>query len=460
MNKNDEIELNITAMSSDGVGIGRFDGMAVFVDNTAVGDTVKAHIIKVKSRYAIAIPTKIINPSPDRKEQSCPSFKSCGGCSYRHINYEAELKIKQSTVNDAINRIGGIPLESNNIVPSPKICAYRNKAQYPVAQKGNEIVYGFYAKHSHRVINGENCLLQPPIFDGIMQIIKHWAQTYKISAYNEESKSGILRHIIIRYAETSGEIMVMPVINADVLPKSEELKTALIEKIGKNLKCIAYNVNKKDTNVITGDKCVFIYGNQNITDEICGVKLKISPLSFYQVNRSAAELLYTAAAKYIDNSDKILIDLFCGIGSIGLSIMNLTGDKSKKLYGVEIIPDAVENARQNAVLNGVDNAEFICSNAAVAAKTLETKGVKPDVVIVDPPRKGCTEDLLNTIVNGFMPKKLIYISCDPATLARDVKIMSSYGYTLQEYTPFDLFPKTNHVETCVLITRDKKGQNS
>lgn len=453
MKKNDEIILNITSLSGLGAGIGRYNQMAVFVDGTAVGDTVKAHVIKVKSSYAVAKLIQVITPSPDRQEVDCPTFKQCGGCAFRHITYDAELRVKENGVADAMRRIGGIDMPPKEITPSPLLTGYRNKAQYPVAMGDDGLCYGFYARHSHRVIKSECCALQPIIFEKAMQSVKRWVDENGISVYNEGDGTGLVRHLLLRYGEVTGEVMVVVVINGDTLPSPEPLIEILKSSLGDSLCSLQYNVNKKDTNVILGDKTVVVYGRDYINDEICSVPVRISAASFYQVNRQAAEGLYKKAAAYIDDNDKVIVDLFCGIGTIGLSVLNLCGKEGRTLYGVEIVPAAVENAKQNAVQGGFKNCEFILADAADAAEELRDRNIRPDTVIVDPPRKGCEERLLKTIAHGFEPKKLVYISCDPATLARDSKILNENRYKLKEYSPVDLFPGTAHVETVALFER-------
>lgn len=453
MKKNDQIILEITALSSLGAGIGRHNGFAVFVDQTAVGDTVKAHIIKVKKSFAVGKLLEVVTPSPHRKDVDCPAFKQCGGCSFRHITYQNELQVKNQSVADAINRIGGIDLAPLDITPSPALFAYRNKAQYPFSYDEGGLCYGFFARHSHRVVKNDGCLLQPQVFEKAMQGIKKWADEHGLLAYDEQSGKGLLRHALLRIGETSGEVMVVLVINDDTLPFTDELTHTLKEYIGDALYSLQYNINKKDTNVILGEKTVLVYGKPYINDEICGVKVQISAESFYQVNRAAAEVLYKKAAAYIEQDDKVIIDLFCGIGTIGLSVLNLCGGENRTLYGVEIVPAAIENAKQNATKMGAKNCEFILGDALKAADQLKARGIKPDVVIVDPPRKGCDAGLLNIIANDFAPNKLIYISCDPATLARDSKILNELGYKLKEYSPVDLFPSTAHVETVALFLK-------
>lgn len=457
MKKNEKIKVTIDTLTGDGIGIGRVEDMAVFVPNTAVGETVLAHIIKVKKNYAIGKLLEVTVPSKDRIEIDCPAFKSCGGCAFRHISYEKELSFKQKGVEDAMRRIGGVNIESRNIIPSPNVDFYRNKAQYPIAEQNGQIVYGFFARHSHRVISSVNCKLQPKIFEKVMQTVAWWAKENNISVYNEETGRGLLRHLLIRYAEQSGEVMVVPVINGDTLPFADELSVALENILG-NKFTLCYNVNKKDTNVVLGEATKTVYGKGYITDILCGVTLNISPHSFYQVNRLAAEILYKKAAEYIGDEDRVILDLYCGIGSIGLSLLKLCGEE-KKLYGVEIVPEAVENAKENAKQNGFSDAEFFCADATKAAKMLRDKNIKPDLVVLDPPRKGCDAELINTVSNDFAPKKIIYISCDPATLARDTNLLTQNGYQLIEYTPVDLFPRTGHVETVAYLCRQTDVHN-
>ena len=446
MKKNDIIELNITAISSEGSGIGRYEGLAVFVPMTAIGDTVVVKILKVKSNCAFGKIEKIITPSPDRCENDCPVFSKCGGCVYRHITYDAELRAKQKKVEDAIKRIGGIDMQSQPIC-SDMTYRYRNKAQYPVAE---DYAVGFYANHSHRIIPSGDCLLQPEEFYKISEIFTEWIKNKNLSVYNEQSGSGIIRHLYLRKAVATEELMICIVINGDILPDSDELVELLENEIGNSLKTVVLNINKNRTNVILGDKCKSIYGEGYIYDILCGIKIRINPLSFYQVNRTMAEKLYKKAAEYAEPSGKTVLDLYCGAGTIGLSM----ADKAKEIIGVEIIPEAVKDAEFNAWNNDINNARFVCSDAAKAAESLKNEGVKPDVIIVDPPRKGCSEELLKTIAKDFAPERLVYVSCDPATLARDIKILGGLGYKLKEYTPFDLFPRTHHVETVAKLERN------
>ena len=444
MQKNDNIELEITGMTADGSGIGRYEGMAVFVPGTAAGDRVTAHILKVKKNCAYAKLIDVLTPSADRAEPDCDIFSRCGGCVYRHISYAAECREKTEKVRAAVNRIGGIPLEPQPIISAVKTCGYRNKAQYPVGI-GGEI--GFYAVHSHRIINCNSCRLQPEIFDKIIFACREWINDYRITAYDGETHRGLLRHIYIRIAEKTDEIMFTAVINGKKLPFSDELILKLKAVCKDALKSVQININRENTNVILGNKCVVLYGEPYITDVLCGLKIRLSPLSFYQVNRDMAELLYKKAAEYAKPDGKNIVDLYCGAGTIGLSM----AASAKSVVGVEIVSEAVEDARFNADLNNIKNARFICADASEAAEKLALEGLKPDVVIIDPPRKGCQPELIDIIATRFSPERVVYVSCDPATLARDAARFAEKGYELCEYTPVDLFPRTAHVECAALF---------
>lgn len=448
MQKNDEIEIEITDMTDEGSGIGRYDGMAVFVPCTAVGDRARVLVLKVKKTYAYGKLLKLIVPSPDRAENDCPSFNRCGGCVYRHISYDAECRIKYNRVYEAVKRIGGVDLKPREIIGSDSPDRYRNKAQYPVAGDG---ALGFYAFHSHRIIPCGECALQPELFGKITAAVTEWIRERGISVYNEQTHKGLLRHIYLRIAEKTGEIMAVAVINGEKLPFAEDFVNRLFAVCGESLKSVQLNTNRERTNVILGDKCKTLYGGDYITDILCGVKVRLSPLSFYQVNRATAEKLYKKAAEYAAPDGKVILDLYCGAGTIGLSMAK----KAKRIIGAEIVPEAVEDARYNAKLNGIENAEFICADSAKAAALLKDRGLKPEVVILDPPRKGCSAELINTVAEDFSPERVVYVSCDPATLARDIKIFTEKGYSLTEYTPVDMFPRTAHIECCALLCREK-----
>lgn len=449
MKKNDEIVLEITDVANEGNGIGKYNGIAVFVPFCVPGDVIKARIVKVKKNYCFGKLLDVITPSDIRTETDCPLFTKCGGCVFRNISYQEEIKIKTRKVAEVMKRIGGIDLEPNVAVYG-EVLRYRNKVQYPCDALGN---IGFYSLRSHRVIPFEEgkCLLQPEEFDGVIKLLTGFFKEKNVSFYDETTKKGLIRHIYFRKAFITNEIMAVLVINGKSFKYSNELVESLKNSLGDNLKTVLLNYNTKDTNVVLGNENAVLYGNGYITDIICGVKVRISPNSFYQVNRDMAEKLYKKAAEYAHPYGKIVLDLYCGTGTIGLSMAN----KAKEIIGVEIVPQAVKDARFNADNNGITNATFVCDDAAGAAQQLAVQGIKPDVVIVDPPRKGCDKELLNTIANKFSPERLIYVSCDPATLARDCAVLNELGYEVEEYTPFDLFPKTEHIETVALLSRQK-----
>ncbi len=447
INKNDEFTLEITGYTSEGGGVGHYDGEAVFVENTAVGDTVKCHIIKAKSSYAVGKAVSVIKPSADRIEPDCSAFKSCGGCSYCHISYEAQLKLKADKVRDAFERIGRLSPDIKPVIPSPLTERYRNKAQFPVSRANGTLEIGFYAKKSHRVIECGDCLLQPEEFTEITDIFRRWIQNCGITVYSETTGKGLVRHLYLRKAFATSEIMVCPVINGSTLPHAAELTEAL--KAVKGFSTLVVNINRSNSNVVLGDECVTVYGSGYISDILCGVKVKLSPQSFYQVNRAGAELLYRKAAEYaaVTETDDLL-DLYCGTGTIGLSMAK----SARSLIGVEIIPEAIADAKLNAENNGITNAEFICGDASYAAGLLKERGVTPSVIILDPPRKGCAADLLKTVAD-MVPERIVYVSCDPSTLARDCAVLKNLGYEVREVTPVDMFPKTFHVESVVLLNK-------
>ncbi|MBE6787933.1 MAG: 23S rRNA (uracil(1939)-C(5))-methyltransferase RlmD [Ruminococcaceae bacterium] len=445
MQKNEEYILDIVGVTAEGSGVGRVDGMAVFVPLTAIGDRAKVKILKVKKTFAYGKLLSLVKPSKDRIQNDCPCFNQCGGCVYRHISYGAESQIKENKVYENIKRIGGVDMPPMPIVTcNPE--RYRNKAQYPLSLDGK---VGFYAFHSHRIIPCEDCFLEPQIFSNITKCVEKWAKEFDISIYDENTNKGSLRHVYIRKAEKTGEIMVCLVINGEILPESDALVDLLLSVCGDSLKSVVININKKDTNVILGEKCKTVYGGDCITDILCGVKIRLSPLSFYQVNHAMAEKLYGKAAEYAKPQGKNIIDLYCGAGTIGLSMAK----EANSIIGVEIVPEAIEDAKHNAKINGIENARFICADATTAAKQLAKEGIAADTVIVDPPRKGCSEEVIETIAHAFKPESVVYVSCDSATLARDIKIFSQNGYKLKEYTPCDLFPRTSHVETVVLLCK-------
>ena len=450
MQKNDRINLKIESLTLDGNGVGHADGMAVFVPGTAPGDEIVAHLVKVKKRYAFARLESLVKASPDRVGNDCPAYPQCGGCALRHISYEAELKMKADHVKDCFERIGHIETEVRPIKHGQDL-RYRNKAQYPLEEGKEGLKIGFYARRSHRVVDCRDCLLQPKSFEAIVNAFDKWIKKHNIPTYDEAEQKGLLRHIYIRQAHRTGQVMICPVINGKQLPFAEALIESLL-KADPNIKSIVLNINTENTNVVLGEKSLTIWGSDYITDRLCGLDFRISPLSFYQVNTKGAEILYGQAAEYAGLTGKeTVLDLYCGAGTIGLCM----ADKAKEIIGVESVPQAVEDAKVNAQINNINNARFICADAAQAAEQLKAEGVNPDVIILDPPRKGCAPELLHTVAQ-MNPGRIVYVSCDPATLARDCAIMKELGYETVEVTPVDMFPRTGHVECVVLMSRVEK----
>lgn len=451
LKKNDIIRLEITSCSLQGCGIGRHEGMAVFVPAAAAGDTLLVHILKVKKSCAFGKVKEILKSSPDRVENDCPAFPQCGGCMFRHISYDAELKIKEAQVRENFRRIGGIDITPEPIIGADNQNGYRNKAQYPLEKGENGLKIGFYAQRSHRVIDCRACRLQPEAFTRILSVFDGYIEKYNIPVYDEESHTGLLRHIFIRMSPSTGDATVCAVINGGDIPHSDGLVTALT-KACPEIKSIVLNINRENTNVILGEKCVTLWGGDYITDVLCGLKFRISPLSFYQVNAAQAEKLYKKAGDFAEfKGTETVLDLYCGTGTIGLTLSASAG----RVIGVETVAQAVEDARINAAENNIENAEFICADAAEAAAELKTRGVSPDVVILDPPRKGCPPQLIETVA-GMTPEKIVYVSCDSATQARDCRLFASKGYKVTRCAPVDMFPRTGHVECVVLMSRVEK----
>ncbi len=451
LNKNEVYKTEITGLTAEGNGVCKIDSMVVFVPHTAVGDILEVRIVKTLKKYAFGIIERIITPSKDRISLDCPLSDKCGGCILRHISYDAELAFKRQCVYDAVTRIGGIDgAIVGEIIPSENIISYRNKVQLPIANDNDgNVTVGFFARRSHRVIPISGCLLHSGAFDPIIDAFIAFANKYKLSPYDEKSHSGLLRHLYLRHAMGTGEIMVCIVINGKDIPHSDDLIKNLLLTNDK-IKTIIINENLEKTNVITGRVCHTLYGEGYITDTLCGISFRISPLSFYQVNRIQAEKLYNIAREFADLKPReTLLDLYCGTGTIGLTMARYV----KKLYGVEIIPEAIEDAKINAKVNGIKNADFFCGDAAAAAEKLSIRRVKPDCVIIDPPRKGCDSILIKTISEHFSPSRVVYVSCNPATLARDLRIFGELGYEVKRIVPVDLFPRTGHVECVVLMSR-------
>ncbi|MCD7773623.1 MAG: 23S rRNA (uracil(1939)-C(5))-methyltransferase RlmD [Ruminococcus sp.] len=447
MKKNEIVRLKIDGITNEGNGVGRSEGMAVFVPFTAVGDEIMCRIVKVNKSFAYGIVESVLSPSVDRIEPDCNVYKRCGGCSFRHLSYPAELSAKQSFVRDAFERIGGLEIPLDEISGCDEIYHYRNKAQYPVCERDGKLACGFYSKRSHRVVDNNCCLLQPEVFNEIAERTVELLGVSGFTAYNEQSGRGDVRHIYIRSGYYTKEIMLCVV----AAKNDKRFKSALRElpESFPQIKSIVLNINPDRTNVVLGKRNELLFGKTYITDTICGNKVLISPHSFYQINTPQAEKLYAQVSEYADLSgNETLLDLYCGIGTIGMSLY----DSVNKLIGVEIVPDAVKNAKENARLNGFD-AQFICADAAEGAARLIKSGQTPDVIVADPARKGCDKQTLDAMIS-MLPEKIVMVSCNPSTAARDIKYLCENGYKAVKGRAVDMFPRTAHVECVVKLKRE------
>jgi len=452
MKKGDIIEINIEDMTKEGMGIGHYEGMAVFVDNAAPGDRLSCKLTKLKKSYATGKMLKLINASCSRITPECSFFPDCGGCSFCHIDYEAELKIKERWVKDALKRIGKLNIDVLPIIGAPSVTHYRNKSQFPVGvnEKG-DIIGGFYKRESHDIVDIYSCNISSIEANQTLKVLKQFIRTYDLTAYDEKTKRGLIRHVYIRSSKQSCEVLVTVVINGNNLPHYEELIADLKKEI-KGFSGLLINVNRSDTNLVLGEKFITLWGKDYIKDEMLGINFHISPLSFYQINSEQTKNMYEIVREYADLSEKdTLLDLYCGIGTMSLILSKQAG----KAIGIEIISKAIEDAKLCAKENNIDNTEFICADAAKAPALLKERNISPDVIIIDPPRKGCDMETLNAITE-LSPEKLIYVSCDPATLARDLKYLSENGFNVVKCQPLDMFPRTPHVETVVLMSRKDK----
>ena len=454
LKKNDLLTLEVYDITNLGFGVARAEGQVVFISDAVPGDEVEARIIKLASSYAVGRVEKYIRRSPDRVCGRC-SVAACKSCAYKAISYEKELEIKEESVRQIFKKAGLAEVKVERVVPSPATCGYRNKAQYPISMgRGGEYIIGFYAPKSHRVTEAAGCPLAPSGFEEILESCRAFFTEKGLSVYDEESGKGLLRHIYLRRGEVSGEVLLTLVINGTELPCSEELVSRITashpEVVG-----VLLNINKKDTNVVLGDEYLTLYGRDYIFDTLAGVRLKITAPSFYQVNHDAAEMLYAKARELAAlTGEELVLDLYCGAGSIGLSM----ADACREVVGIEIVESAVECARYNAESNGIKNASFYSGDASEAARLLSPaeaqrgERIRPDAVIFDPPRGGTTEELIKH-VSSLAPQRIVYISCNPATLARDMVVFERCGYIGESVTPFDLFPGTGHVESVVCLTR-------
>ena len=453
LQKNQVLTLRIERLSSDGSGVAHSpDGETVFVPGAAPGDEARVRIVKDCKRYAFGILDEVLTPSPDRIPVDCAVAGPCGGCSLRHLDYAAELRAKQESVLDAFRRIGGLEVPVLDILPSPEVDRYRNKVQFPVgADKNGVPCIGFYAGRTHRIVPCPDCKLQPSMLNEIGNALCAFFAQQGIRPYDEQSGKGLVRHIFLRRGAHSGQIMVCLVCTRAKLPHAEQLCTALRGQFPA-ISTILLNVNAKNTNVILGSENHILYGPGYIEDTLCGVPVRLGPLSFYQVNTLAAERLYGVAAQYAQlTPDDTLLDLYCGMGTIGLSM----AEQCRELIGVEIVPEAIESAKANAARMGeavAAKSRFFCADAGQAATQLAAEGLHPDIVMLDPPRKGCDETTLSAVVQ-MSPRRVVYVSCNPSTAARDAAWLEEHGYHAEKVQPVDLFPRTRHCECVIALSK-------
>jgi 23S rRNA (uracil1939-C5)-methyltransferase len=447
------IELEVTGQAHDGAGVGKYEGFAVFVPLTVPGETVRVRIESVKKNYARGKLLELVQAHPDRIEPVCPVYEACGSCQSQHLSYEAQLKHKRQQVADHFKRIGGM----DDVLIHPVLgmsdpWRYRNKAQVPFGERQGKVVAGFYSPGSHNIIDMESCVIQHELNDAAIRFVKAQAEELGIPIYNEQKHAGVLRHVMVRIGSNTGEMMIVLVTNGESLPKRKELVKRLVVAFPQ-LTSLVQNINSKRTNVILGPKNKRLWGKEVIHDTIGDVKFAISPHSFYQVNTSQTKVLYDQVLRYAAlTGNETVIDAYCGIGTIALYLAK----HAKQVYGVEIVPEAIRDAKANARLNGITHAHFAVGAAEqVMPKWLED-GIKPDVVIVDPPRKGCDPMLLKTVAD-MRPERLVYVSCNSATLARDAKLLLERGYRVQEVQPVDMFPQTGHVECCALLVKEPRS---
>lgn len=449
--ENGRYTVEIAGMTHEGQGVGRINNFTVFIDGAVPGETVKIKITTLKKSYAVGKLIKILKHSPERTTPFCAIFPRCGGCSLQHMNYESQLRFKTDTVRENIKRIGKLQnVLIHETIGMDNAFNYRNKSQFPVGIKEKKPVLGFYSGRSHEIIESDKCGIQHETSDKVRDIVRQFIKDNNISVYDEAAGKGLVRHVMTRVGYKTGEVMAVIVINGEDLPFKETLVKSLTSNIS-GIKSVVLNINTRKTNIILGERNKTIYGSDTITDYIGRFKFIISPLSFFQVNPVQTEVLYNKALEYADlKGEETVFDLYCGIGTITLFL----SDKAKKVYGVEVVEDAIQDARKNAEINNVSNVEFIVGEAEKVIPEIYSKGVRADVVVVDPPRKGCDEALLKTLAD-MEPRRIVYVSCNPSTLARDLGYLSKNGFRVVEIQPVDMFPHTAHVESIILLQRRK-----
>lgn len=448
MKTNDVLELQITGYTSSGEGVARADGAVVFVPGAIAGETVCARIVNVGKSCAHGEVLQVLNPSPHRVAPACGDFPACGGCDFWHMDYDEECRLKDRRVMDALMRIGGAAPDELPMHGAPCCEGYRNKVQFPVAEQAGRAVAGFFRARTHEVIPIAACRIQPPSADRVRAAVLGWMERYRIRAYDERSHTGYIRHIYLRVGQKTGQLLVCVVANCESLPKKRQLCQALLAA-EPGITTIVANYNTKRGNTILGPREEVLSGPGYIEDELLGLRFRLSARSFYQVNHDQAERLYEKALEFaaLDKTQTAL-DLYCGTGTITLCLARQAG----RAIGVEVVDAAIEDAKQNAARNGIENAEFFCADASLAARKLAEDGTRPDVIVVDPPRKGVSLDVIEAMA-AMRPARIVYVSCDPATLARDVKLLTEKNYALRSAEAVDLFPRCAHVETVCLLSK-------
>ena len=447
LEKNRQYEAVVTDYTAEGQGVAHVEGCAVFVPNAIAGEKYIIRIEKAAKTWAAGKIEEILEKSPHRVQRECPISASCGGCDFWHMDYEEETRLKAERVRQCLNRIGGESLTEMPILSAPTCKDYRNKAQYPVASQKGRVYAGFFKAGTHQVVENARCLILPDETEQVRNIVIDYVNHYRISAYDETTHKGLLRHIYVRRGAVSGQVLVCLAVNGRKLPHIE----ALIEKLKavEGFTTLVLSVNTQKTNVVLGDEEIVLYGKGSIEDTLCGLTFRLSARSFYQINHHQAKRLYESAIQQAEITEKdLVLDLYCGVGTITLCMAKAAG----KVIGVEVVEQAVADAKENAKRNGIENVEFFCGDAGKAALELEKQGIRPDVIVVDPPRKGLNSDTIEAL-SKMSPRRIVYVSCDPATLARDVALLKERGYVLKNAQAADLFPRCSHVESIVCLTK-------
>jgi len=448
LQKNQIHTAQITGYTAEGAGVTRIGGQVVFVPGAARGDTLEVRIVKECKNFAYGKVERIVTPSPHRVEPACPAFPKCGGCDFWHIDYAEELSLKQQRVQDAMQRIGGFELPLPHIYPSPQVEDYRNKAQFPMGRQADGTVYfGFYRSRSHDIVPLQRCAIQDPGATALAQAVCRWAQVHRVSVYDEVRHEGLLRHVYVRTG--AGGTLLCIVANGERLPAADAL-VELARQTCPDLQGVVLNVNTEKTNRVLGDRQVTLWGQPRLETAICGNRFLLSPQSFYQVNQQQAQQLYDGVLRLAElQPEQLALDLYCGIGTITLALAARCGS----VIGVEIVPQAIEDAKESARRNGAENVSFLCADAAQAAAELAKQGLRPQTVVCDPPRKGMDQQALQAVLD-MAPRRIVYVSCDCASLARDARILADGGYRLETVEAYDMFPRTANVESLALLIRE------